>query len=780
MNPGNELLEFINESNEILEKVASDLLLLESNPEELSILDAIFRGIHTVKGTAGFFGLATVSDFAHHLEGMLDALRNQKIAVTSQIIDLTLSGNDYIVSMLQKASIGDSPVVDLELIEQFKATYQQDKKDPFLLSGKLDLDHTFYSCVKIALTEFQEDIQKLENSNLSSPGQEIDKIVDAIVNYGSSLQDLFSSKKTESELVEKLQSIKISATQTELVDPAIQKSLILLAEEEHEVRITFLETLIRQRDIIVANNVSPLSAEQQKIISLALADISSALAEVSLPSLALLIDLAEDMLKISEVDFLETLQEIINFVDDLVKGPQPIGKILVAEGKISRADVDAALGEQKALGEILVEQGKVDSADIDRALQQQKIMEVAGATDLQALSKNNQIRTMKVDETKVENFGNLIGEMLVSRNSYEYLLAGLNDKIAGDTMKSLRDNLHDFSRLVNDMHHGIIDLRMVPIKTIFQKFTRIVRDISRKKKKHIELVFQGEETEIDKKVADTLTDPMIHLIRNSCDHGIETPEVRSAAGKSEKGTITLAASQESGNIVIRITDDGAGINKEKLTAKAKKNGIDVENMEEPEILALIFKAGLSTMDKSTDLSGRGVGMDVVRSSIDALGGDVQVSSEPGKGTMLTLTIPASMGISTVLLVEICGFNYGLPFENVVEAIKIHPTSIHDTGENMMFHYRDKVIPVSFVSTLLTEGKNYQGGRQQLSELDEVFLVIIRNKDSEFGIIVDKFVRNMEIVMKPLPSALADIDIFNGISILGNGQLILIFNTQKLI
>ncbi len=780
MNPDNELLEFIQESNEILEKVASDLLLIENNPEELSILDAIFRGIHTVKGTAGFFGLSTVSDFAHHLEGMLDALRNKKIVVTSQIIDLTLSGNDYIVNMLQKASIGDSPVVNLELVEQFKATYQQDEKDLLLSSKELKLDHIFYSCVKLALTEFHEDIEKLENSNLSTTGHEIDKIIDAIVNYGSSLQDLFASKKPESEVVEKLRSIKISGVQTELVDPVIQESLVLLAKEEYEVRITFIETLIRQRDIIVENNISPLSAEQQKIISLALVDISSALAEISLPTLALLIDLANDMLKISETDFLETLQEIINFADGLVKGPQPIGEILVAEGKISRADVDAALGEQKALGEILVEQGKVEPADIDRALQQQKIMEVAGAADLQALSKNNQIRTMKVDETKIENFGNLIGEMLVSRNSYEYLLAGLDDKIAGDAMKALSDNLHDFTRLVNDMHHGIMDLRMVPIKTIFQKFTRIVRDISRKKKKQIDLVFQGEETEIDKKVADTLTDPMIHLIRNSCDHGIETPEVRRAAGKSEKGTITLAASQENGNIVIRIIDDGAGINQKKLKAKAKKDGIDVESMDEPEILALIFKAGLSTMDKSTDLSGRGVGMDVVRSSIDALDGDVKVSSEPGKGSLLTLTIPASMGISTVLLVEICGLNYGLPFENVVEAIKIHPASIRGTGENMLFHYRDKVLPVSFVSTLLTGGKDCQRRRQQLNELDEVFLVIIRSKDSEFGIIVDKFVRNMEIVMKPLPPVLADIDVFNGVSILGNGRLILILNTHKLI
>lgn len=761
-----ELTEFIEQSEEILEKVSADLLLIEKNPQDYSILDAIFRGIHTIKGTAGFFGLSVLSDFAHHLEGMLGAMRNKQLAVTPEVIDLTLSGSDTLASMIKEISGGGSPEVNLELVEQFKEAYQQ-KDAP---AASKNVDEIFYCCVKNALTDFQNELQSLSSSKTAPEQKNIDKVIDSIISFGTGMRDLFATQ-SGSSIAAELQKMKIAPITAAENDEIVVAGLTQLAEVDENIRISCLANLMKERDVLVANNRGPLSKDQLKEVEQALSNISAAISEVKLLTLDIFVELAGDMRNISENAFLDTCHEIISFINGLEKGPLPLGEILVEDGKVSREDVAGALKEQKQVGEILINQGKVAAADVDQALGRQKIMETAA--DMQpALKQEKKSATMRVDEAKIDSFANLLGELLVSRNSYEYLLNGLTGKISGDDSKEFRDNLHTFSRLINDMHYGVNAMRMVPIKNIFQKFSRIIRDIARKQKKQMELVFQGEETEIDKGVADSLTDPLIHLLRNAGDHGIESPAQRKAAGKDEKGTITLSACQDGGSLLIHIKDDGGGINKDKLTEKAVARGIDVAEMSEKEIYGLIFHAGITTMDKSSEFSGRGVGMDVVRTSIESLDGIVELDSRQGEGTDLTLTIPTSMGISTVLLVEVCSGNYGILFEDVLEAIKISPGAIRYTGKSMICHYRGNVIPINFLSDTLQE-RNCVSSRATFDALDEISLVIINGRGGEYGLIVDKFIHNIEMAIKPLPPQFADIDVISGASILGNGQLVLI-------
>ncbi|MBF0233382.1 MAG: chemotaxis protein CheW, partial [Desulfamplus sp.] len=357
----------------------------------------------------------------------------------------------------------------------------------------------------------------------------------------------------------------------------------------------------------------------------------------------------------------------------------------------------------------------------------------------------------------------------------------------------LKENLHLFSRLTNDVQHGVISLRMIPVRGIFQKFSRVVRDISRKQNKMIEMMTDGEDIEIDKKVADVLSDPLIHLIRNSCDHGIETPVERKRAGKPEKGTLLLKASREGANIVIRINDDGRGINREKLLEKAVQQGLEFSSVNDPGLLDMIFIPGLSTSEKITDVSGRGVGMDVVKTTILSLGGTVSVMSEQGAGTQLTLTIPTSMGIDTVLLVEVSGNSYAIPINYIMETLKVTSKTFISAGEQMMFYYRGEVLSAYFLSELLnSDGSDGSDGSHIVGQAEtresvaervntdkEISMVIIKTSKDRYGVIIDRFDKNMEIAVKPLPDMLSHLDVISGISILGDGRVLLVINPEQL-
>ncbi|MBF0545294.1 MAG: Hpt domain-containing protein [Candidatus Riflebacteria bacterium] len=503
-------------------------------------------------------------------------------------------------------------------------------------------------------------------------------------------------------------------------------------------------------------------------------------------NLTLLVKLSEKPLNIldsqNRTDLPETVSEVVTFLGGLLGETKMIGEILVDEGKIAKSDIFEASKKQKKLGEILINEGKISERDIEGALRKQELMDIARQVKPEGDSES-EVRTMRVDEKKIDVFGNMIGELLVAKNTFAFLMSGLTvgTCIGNTEIKQFKDNLQLFTRITNDMNVGVMAMRMVPIKGNLQKFKRVVRDISKKQNKIIDLITDGDETEVDKKVADALSEPLVHIVRNSCDHGIETPEERIKAGKPEKGIVMIRAYQEGTNLIIRILDDGRGMNRKKIYEKAKAKGIPVNSPDDPNILDIVFLPGFSTKEVVSDISGRGVGMDVVKNTICSLGGTIKLISSEGEGSEIVLTIPTKLGINTSLLVESCSKLYAIPFDYVSEAIKLSPKDIRILHDKFGFYYRGEVIPAESLENLLVS----KGVSSNISRENSIFLkqeipvVIIKSNTGKFGIFVDGLRKNMEIAIKPMPDYFSEVDIVNGVTILGDGQIILVLNPEKM-
>ena len=493
-------------------------------------------------------------------------------------------------------------------------------------------------------------------------------------------------------------------------------------------------------------------------------------------------------------DFSAELENIGKYIAALKSPAKKLGELLIESGKVTPKEIEEAKAQQKKIGEILVDQGKLNKQDLEIALKKQVIMKAVSPDDTSnislasALTKEEQeekdgaskekySQSMKVDQEKIDKFTNTIGELVVAKNAYEYMVQKLIREFDLPTslLKDFKDNSNLISRIAQDLQRDIMSLRMVPIKQIFNKFPRVVRDIARKQNKQIDLRIIGEDTEIDKKIADILSDPLVHLVRNSCDHGIETPPERSAASKPEEGHLILKAYNEGSFVYIEVIDDGRGIDPKKILAKAINKGLAPEDavMPDNEIIQFILAPGFSTAETVTDISGRGVGMDVVKSSITSVGGNIDVQSSVGDGTRMIMKIPVTIGMSTSLLVRMSpDEHYAFPIENVAETIKVNKNQVKDLHFGNGIYYRGNVLPLVHLSKLLGEGE------KELSE--EVNIVITVTDNGKTGIIVDELLNRMDIAIKPVPEYFAHLNYIGGVTILGDGKAVLVLNVNKLL
>lgn len=489
----------------------------------------------------------------------------------------------------------------------------------------------------------------------------------------------------------------------------------------------------------------------------------------------------EDVLK--GADYSENLQKVTDYIAQLKSPPKKLGELLVESGKITTEEVEQAQKQQRKIGEILVEQGKLDKKEVEVALKKQTMMKAAESA---APAEDDSVRdsggkdkipsSMKVDQEKIDKFTNTIGELVVAKNAYEYMVQKLirDYDLPTNLLKDFKDNSNLIARISQDLQRDILSLRMVPIRQIFNKFPRVVRDISRKQSKDIDLRIIGEDTEIDKKIADILSDPLVHLVRNACDHGLESASERTAASKYERGSLILKAYNEGSFVYVEVIDDGRGINSEKVLKKAISKGMIPEdaNLTDKEIHQFILEPGFSTADQVTDISGRGVGMDVVKSSITSVGGIIDVSSSEGEGTRVTMKIPVTIGMSTSLLVDMGADEfYAFPIENVAETIIVEKEQVKDLHFGKGVYYRGNVLPLFHLSKLL-------GGEDKVLE-DEVSVVITVTDAGKTGIIVDELLNRMDIAIKPVPEYFAHLNYIGGVTILGDGQAVLVLNVNKL-
>ncbi|QCX32383.1 chemotaxis protein CheA [Caloramator sp. E03] len=383
--------------------------------------------------------------------------------------------------------------------------------------------------------------------------------------------------------------------------------------------------------------------------------------------------------------------------------------------------------------------------------------------DEEKISKKSH-QSIRVDLERLDKFMNLVGELVMHRTRLEQISSDLK-------MTELHETLEQVGRITSDLQDLVMKVRMLPIEKVFNRFPRTVRDLSKELNKDIELIIEGEDTELDRTVIDEIGEPIMHLIRNAADHGIEPVEERIKKGKSPKGIIKLMAYQEGNKAVIKVEDDGRGLDIDKIKNKAKKLGIDIEGMSTADIRNLIFMQGFSTSDKVTDISGRGVGMDVVRTKISSLGGTVDVMSEPNKGTAFIIRLPLTLSIIQALLVKVGGETFAISLGFIEKVITMNVDEIKKTNKKDVIVYRDNIIPVINLSKKLNLMEE---------DLKQKYIVIVKVGDKTAGLLVDSLLGQQEIVIKQIGRTLQSLKEYVGATILGDGLVTLILNVAAFV
>ena len=701
---------FLDEANDLLDKLEDYLLELEQNPEDMDTISAVFRSMHTIKGSAGMFGFDDISHFTHEAETAFDEVRNGRVSVSSELITLTLQARDHIRNMLHGNDSAEMKEQTEKLIKDFQVYLLKHEKG----SKTADAD------------EQETDSDRI----VIQPDEEIKPV--------------------------KAQPAPVQAIKTE--------------EEESTWRITFKPSL----DIFM-NGTKPLS------ILAELADMGETSIIPYLGAIPNLQDIDPGKCYMSWDIILTTtkteddIKDVFIFIDstsqisiqkltdpDVQNGvkQKKLGEILLEKQQLTQEDISSALGDQKHIGTLLTEKNIVSKEAVQAALVEQKHIE-------KQIEKKNQelnAQTIKVNSEKLDKLIDLVGE-LVTFN------ARLNQLAQTMKTSSLSTLGEQGERLILELRDTTMDMRMLPIGTIFSRFRRLVRDLASSTGKDIELITEGAETELDKTVIEKLNDPLIHLIRNSVDHGIELPDVREKLGKDRRGTVTLKAQHEGAFVLITISDDGAGLCKEKILAKAIDRGLvsASDELTDSEIANLIFMPGFSTADKITSISGRGVGMDVVKKDITTLGGTVSTYSKEGEGTAFTLKIPLTLAIIEGILVQIGEHFYVLPLSNVVECLEFSQQGKRETICASM-KIRDEMIPYIDLRTFF----DITDDRPELQQI-----IIVTDQNSKIGLVIDRVIGNYQTVIKPLGRLYQNVSGISGATILGDGSVALILDVYKL-
>lgn len=638
--------EFMLEAEEILESLDQELIELENDPSDKDLLNKIFRGMHTLKGGAGFLGLDSIIELAHKIETVFDKLRNDEMSLDSDKMDIILEGID----------------------------------------------------------ELKNSIYSLKENHEIPDVSEIKPIL-------KKLDDLLEGK------IEKKEPVNIEASKETFEDLSAD-----INEENNKEDV----------EIIFKEGVDP---KVQEIIK-----------------------------KFPNMGFKEILDELILMAPD-ERDMELIEKI------------DALISEGKDVDDLILEIRKKEEKPPAEIKEEKPKEEVKKETSkpVKKTAKKEESETIRIDIDRVEVLMNLVGELVLDRNRIVKLASRFSaiDK-ESDVAEELNEAIAGMSRSVSDLQEAVMKLRMQPVKRIFSKFPRIVRDLAKKLGKKINLEMEGEDTEIDRSILNKLEDPLIHLVRNSIDHGIETPDIRKAAGKDETGTIKLSAFQEGDRIIVSIEDDGKGIDPEVIKKKAIEKGLinpdQAENMSDKEIFELIFLPGFSTAEQISDVSGRGVGMDVVASTIHSLRGTIEIDSEPGRGTKITMKLPLTVAIIRTLMVGSNDRVFAIPIFSVAEIIQYNPEDIKDVGHYKSLMLRDKVYLLFTLNELFdleNRGK-------------EKFVIIINVGEKSIAIAVDELYGEEEIVIKPLGKLLSDVHGIAGATITGDGRVVLILDINSLI
>jgi len=710
MNLDDALQTFIAECRDLLLSMEEALLRIEQTPDDIDTINAIFRAAHTIKGSAGLFGLDGIVAFTHVAESVLDKVRSNELRVSPELVALLLQSGDHMRELVDHIAQGGelaAPVAEqgqtlIKLLGAYLAPHDMPGAASVPVEyvlphttqggGEVETDHWHLSL------RFGRDVLRNGMDPLS------------FIRYLGTLGQI----------------VRI-VTLTGAIPPA--------ASMDPECCYLGFEIGFKsQADKATIEGVFEFVREDCRIRIL------------------------PPHSKISE--YLDLLGDLPQEQDIL------LGDMLVRCGTLTQNELDTALRIQKAqsqmpgqtqlpIGEVLVGEHMVQSPVVDAALEKQKQRKD---------SKAAEANLIRVDADKLDALINLVGELIIAGAG-----ASLAAQRAG--IPELLEATATLSRLVEEVRDSALDLRMVQIGGTFNRFQRVVRDVGKELGKDIELVISGADTELDKTVVEKIGDPLTHLVRNSMDHGIESAEVRLARGKPARGTLRLNAYHDAGSIVIEVSDDGGGLNKDRIVKKAIERGLIAEGhaLTDKEIHNLIFEPGFSTADTVSNLSGRGVGMDVVRRNIMALRGTVDLDSVEGQGSTVRIRLPLTLAIIDGFLVGVGNAVYVIPLDMVVECIELGAED-RDSGDKRYLNLRGEVLP-------------YRRLREHFEvECEPVRrenIVVVRYGDQKAGLVVDKLMGEYQTVIKPLGKVLQRIRGIGGFTILGSGEVALILDVPGL-
>lgn len=721
-----ELPIFLAETDEQLEILEQGLVRLERDQDEEELLQSIFRAAHTLKGSAGLIGHKRMVEAAHALETAFDGLRKHTLPVTQSLIDLCLEATDTLRSLRDEVIDGGSSPINID-----------------------DIDQRF------------KDL--LERATANPPDQP---------RIESSLKPIEAPQSNSSQGM----MISVDIEPDSIASAARAFQVMLALQELGE--ITYMNPT--QEQIETSAPVSRLFVQL---------DTTRSVEEVRLA--------IEKISEIKSIDIEEASTDSLLPIEDAAlpdveNQDQLLGEFLIENGHITRTQLDEALKRQQSpkepkrlLGQILVSMGAISQETLDQAVVAQinRLKSALEGEQAQAGDRSQPRPSEKTIRTSVERLDklmNLVGELITDRNRLFQLRSEFETRYRGDEQVDiLTETITHVGRITDQLQAEVMGIRMLPIANVFNKFPRLVRDLARKAGKQIELIIQGKETELDRSVIEEINDPLIHLLRNSVDHGIETPEERLKAGKPPLGIIKLSAHHEQGRIIITVEDDGRGIDPQKIRASAVKKGLltdaEASALTDEEVIELIFKPGFSTASQITDVSGRGVGMDIVRTNIERLNGNVLIETKPGFGTQFQIILPLTLAIVPTLLVRANGATFAIPIVMVSETLRIKQTDIQTINARPVILLRDHVLPVARLTDLFNATKSTNGRTPSGQE----YVVVVRSGKSQLGLIVDTLIGEQEVVVKSLSQMIGDVPGISSAAILGDGQVTLILEVQGL-
>lgn len=664
----NSYLEiFIEESKEHLQAINEELLKLETEPENTAIINEIFRSAHTLKGMAGSMGYEDLASLTHEMENVLDLLRNDKLKITSKIMDIIFKCVDLIEKMvenIEQGGTGDENVT--EIVKQ------------------LAMIHNPSGVYESVMEEAKQEVA-------ATATLEVDEFQRSIINEAKRIgNNIYHVTVTieESCLMKSVRAYMVFQVAEELGE-IIQTNPSVEEIEEDNFGNSFSILLLTKRD---SNEIQ------------------------------------SQLLNVSEIKDVVVIDGVFQ---DSVKPKEKVDTFQAEQEKTPIAKDES-----------------------------------------EASKKKQRSKSIRVDIEKLDHLMNLFSELIIDRGRLEQVARK-------SQLPDLNETVEHMTRISTDLQGLILNMRMVPVEQVFNRFPRMVRDLAKELNKKIQLVVEGAETELDRTVIDEIGDPLVHLLRNALDHGLESPEERLASQKPEEGKVLLKAYHSGNHVFIEVKDDGKGINREKVQNKAIERGIitkeEAETLTDQQVYALILSSGFSTADKISDISGRGVGLDVVKTKIESLGGVINIDSTPGQGSTFRIQLPLTLSIIYAMLVKVQEETYAIPFNSIVEITTVNKEQVSTLYGHKVIQFRGQVVPLVYLADVFkVPAVDHANDFEQLS------IVIVRKGDKTVGLVVESVLGQQEVVLKSLGHYLNNLYAISGATILGNGEVALIIDANQFI